>query len=98
MKNNKIQGIWDQDAHDNNILVLEKEEGKLSREEVKEFLSHSHNGSFKGKYVLIIQAEEAQGGEETKGDQWELYKVEPGAGYAGTGSHFMKRKGKLIEK
>ena len=75
----KIEAVWDQDAHDNSILVLEKEEGKLSLEEVKEFLSHSHNGSFKGNYVLIVRSEEGQE-EAPQGDQWAIYKVEPGAG------------------
>lgn len=96
----KIEAVWDQDAHDNSILVLEKEEGKLSLEEVKEFLSHSHNGSFKGNYVLIVLAEEAQGGEEAKGDQWGLYKVEPGAGCPVCGNEipFYEAPGKIDRK
>ena len=41
----KIEAVWDQDTHDNSILVLEKEEGKLSLEEVKEFLAYSDRKS-----------------------------------------------------
>lgn len=96
----RIAAMWDQDAHDNSILVLEKEEGKLSLEEVKEFLSHSHNGSFKGNYVLIVRSEEAQEGEEAQGDQWGLYKVEPGAGcpVCGNGIPFYEVPGKIDRK
>lgn len=96
----KIEAVWDQDAHDNSILALEKEEGKLSLEEVKEFLSHSHNGSFKGNYVLIVRSEEGQEGEEAQGDQWVLYKVEPGAGCPVCGNKlpFYEAAGKIDRK
>lgn len=77
----KIEAVWDQDAHDNSILILEKEEGKLSLEEVQEFLTYSHNGAFKGDYVMVIRSGEGPAaGEGHRGDQWGLYKVEPGAG------------------
>lgn len=96
----KIEAVWDQDTHDNSILVLEKEEGKLSLEEVKEFLTHSHNGAFKGDYVLIVRSEEAQEGEEYQGDQWVLYKVEPGAGCPVCGNKlpFYEVSGKIDRK
>lgn len=96
----KIEAVWDQDTHDNSILVLEKEEGKLSLEEVKEFLTHSHNGAFKGDYVLIVRSEEAQEGEEYQGDQWGLYKVEPGAGCPVCGNEipFYEVSGKIDRK
>ena len=95
----KIEAVWDQDAHDNSILVLEKEEGKLSLEEVKEFLSHSHNGSFKGNYVLIVRSEEGQE-EAPQGDQWAIYKVEPGAGCPVCGNKlpFYEAAGKFDRK
>lgn len=96
----KIEAVWDRDVHDNSILVLEKEEGKLSREEVEEFLTNSHNGSFKGNYVMLIRAGEGQEGEEPKGDQWELYKVEPGAGCPVCGNviPFYEAEGKIDRK
>lgn len=97
----KIEAVWDQDAHDNSVLILEKEEGKMSRAEVKEFLTHSHNGAFKGNYVMIMRSEEGQAaGEEPKGDQWELYKVEPGAGcpVCGNGIPFYEAQGKIDRK
>lgn len=97
----KIEAAWDQDAHDNSILILEKEEGKLSMGEVKEFLMHSHNGSFKGDYVMVIRSEEGQeGGEEPQGDQWGLYKVEPGAGcpVCGNEIQFYEAPGKIDRK
>ncbi len=96
----KIEAVWDQDTHDNSILVLEKEEGKLSLEEVKEFLAYSHNGAFKGDYVLIVRSEEAQEGEEHQGDQWGLYKVEPGAGCPVCGNEipFYEVSGKIDRK
>lgn len=96
----RIAAMWDQDAHDNSILVLEKEEGKLSREEVEEFLTHSHNGSFKGNYVMVIRAGEGREGEGHQGDQWELYKVEPGAGCPVCGNEipFYETMGKIDKK
>lgn len=76
------------------------EKGKLSLEEVKEFLTHSHNGAFKGDYVLIVRSEEAQEGEEYQGDQWGLYKVEPGAGCPVCGNEipFYEVSGKIDRK
>lgn len=97
----KIEAVWDQDVHDNSILVLEKEEGKLSLEEVKEFLTRSHNGAFKGDYVMVIRSGEGQAAvEEPKGDQWGLYKVEPGAGcpVCGNGIPFCEVQGKIDRK
>lgn len=96
----RIAAMWDQDAHDNSILVLEKEEGKLSREEVEEFLTHSHDGSFKGNYVMVIRAGEGREGEGHQGDQWELYKVEPGAGCPVCGNEipFYEAMGKIDRK
>ena len=78
---------------------MEKEEGKLSLEEVKEFLSHSHNGSFKGNYVLIVRSEEGQE-EAPQGDQWAIYKVEPGAGCPVCGNKlpFYEAAGKFDRK
>lgn len=77
----RIKAAWDQDAHDNSILILEKAEGKLIREEVEEFLSNSHNGSFNGNYAMIIRSKNGTvEGEEAQGDQWVLYKLEQGAG------------------
>ena len=81
----KIEAMWDYDMHDNSILVLEKKRGKLSLNEVGDFLRYEKRGGFKGNYVLIIRATEATCGgsgwmdeEEPKGDQWVLYQVEQG--------------------
>lgn len=81
----KIEAMWDYDMHDNSILVLEKKRGKLSLNEVGDFLRYEKRGGFKGNYVLIIRATEATCGgsgwmdeEEPKGDQWALYRVEQG--------------------
>ncbi|GFH90359.1 hypothetical protein IMSAGC002_01604 [Lachnospiraceae bacterium] len=95
----KIEAVWDQDAHDNSILVLEKEEGKLSLAEVGNFLRYSHNGSFNGDYVIAICTKEGQE-EAPQGDQWVLYKVEPGAGCPVCGNKlpFYEAAGKIDRK
>ena len=92
----KIEAVWDRDAHDNSILVLEKEEGKLSLAEVGNFLRYSHNGSFNGDYVMAICTKEGQE-EAPQGDQWVLYKVEPGAGCPVCGNRlpFYEATGKI---
>ena len=51
-------------------------------------------------YVLIVRSEEAQEGEEYQGDQWGLYKVEPGAGCPVCGNEipFYEVSGKIDRK
>lgn len=73
-----IEAVWDQDAHDNNILVLEKAEGKINLGEAEDLLRNSKNGSFQGNYVMIIRASEEKIMENPEGDQWILYKAEAG--------------------
>lgn len=43
-----IEAVWDQDAHDNNILVLEKAEGKINLGEAEDLLRNSKTEVFRG--------------------------------------------------
>lgn len=45
----KIEAMWDYDMHDNSILVLEKKRGKLSLNEVGDFLRYEGGGRLPGE-------------------------------------------------
>lgn len=64
------------------VLILEKKRGKLTFQEVQEFLLYEGNGTFNGHYAIYIRATESMCGgsgwldEEEKGDVIELYLIE----------------------
>lgn len=74
----KIEAHWDMDLNDEPILVIEKEEGELTLEEVKEFLVNAASGSFQGNYVLYMRAGEEKRDDGNSDDQWILRRVENG--------------------
>ncbi len=63
----------------NNVFRLKKTRGKLSLEEITEFLQHEKNGIYQGQYVIVVNATEFTIGgsgwddcQPTKGDVAEL--------------------------
>ena len=81
----KLRARWDTNAYGQSVLLIEKQRGKLNLDEIGDFLRYSPLGIYQGNYVAIIRATETTCGgdgwmddEVPKGDQVELYQVEPG--------------------
>lgn len=79
----KISTEWDEDIYGNSLLLVRKNRGKLNLDEVLDAIRYDWR--IQGHYVMILNATEATCGvgwdlfgEEKKGDEWELYKVEEG--------------------
>lgn len=81
----KIEATWEADLFDRPVLRVRKKRGKLSLEEIEDFLRYSDSGAYQGDYVAILRAGESTCGgsgwmdeEEDPGDAADLYRIEPG--------------------
>lgn len=77
----KIEWRNEYDRCGKQMLVLKKKRGKITFQEIQEFLLYEGNGSFNGHYAIYMRATESMCGgsgwldEEEKGDTIELYPI-----------------------
>lgn len=80
----KLEWRNEQNIKGNQVLILTKKKGKISVQEVEEFLLREGGGSFNGYYAMIIKATESMCevsgwmDEDKQGDMVELYPLYQG--------------------
>lgn len=82
--NRLVSAEWDEDCYGNRGLLFKKTRGRLTLEDIEDYLRYSNRGSLRNIYVIIVNATEAtiggsgwDDGNIPVGDNAFLYPLEP---------------------